>query len=100
MHDDDALLRAVIDAPDDGPRLLYADWLAEHGDPDRAEFIQLQCALAQLPPADPRRPDLEAAELRLWAVHGDDWLGLEPGAVDRWTFRRGFLDEVSLSADS
>ena len=66
--------------------------------PDRAEFIRVQCALAQLPRRDPRRPDLEATEARLWAAHGDDWLGLEPGAVDRWTFRRGFLDEVSLSA--
>ena len=45
MADDDAFLRLILDAPDDdGPRLLYADWLAEHGEPDRAEFIRLQCA--------------------------------------------------------
>jgi len=45
MTDDDAFLRLILDAPDDdGPRLLYADWLGEHGDPDRAEFIRIQCA--------------------------------------------------------
>jgi len=26
---------------DDGPRLVYADWLEEHGDSDRAEFIRV-----------------------------------------------------------
>ena len=47
--DEDALLRAVWDAPhDDAPRLVYADWLDEHGDPDRAQFVRLQCELARL----------------------------------------------------
>ncbi len=45
-----ALLQAVIDAPDlDAPRLVYADFLEEHGAPgeqDRAEFIRVQVALA------------------------------------------------------
>jgi uncharacterized protein (TIGR02996 family) len=101
MHEAAAFLRLIAERPaDDGPRLLYADWLAEHGDPDRADFIRMQCALAQLPRSDQRRPDLEAAELRLRATHADEWLGLEPGAVDRCTFRRGFPDEVSLSAES
>src|SRR5262245_43514127 len=41
-------LRAVAGQPDeDAPRLVYADWLDEHGDPDRAEFIRVQCALAR-----------------------------------------------------
>jgi uncharacterized protein (TIGR02996 family) len=43
MSDGDALLRAVIENPaDDAPRLVYADWCEEHGDPDRAEFIRVQ----------------------------------------------------------
>ncbi len=40
-----ALLRAVVDNPaDDFPRLVAADWLDDHDDPERAEFIRLQCA--------------------------------------------------------
>src|SRR5262249_24298968 len=94
-----AFLRLIAERPDDdGPRLLYADWLADNGDPDRAEFIRVQCALAQLPRSDPRRPDLEDAEMRPRAGPAADWLRLEPRAVDRCTFRRGFPDEVSLSA--
>ena len=42
-------LRAIIEHPeDDTPRLIYADWLEENGDPDRAEFIRVQCELARL----------------------------------------------------
>jgi uncharacterized protein (TIGR02996 family) len=49
MHDRDALLRAVVANPDDdAPRLVYADWLDEHGDPDRAEFIRIQIELHHL----------------------------------------------------
>lgn len=37
----DSLLRAVCERPfDDGPRLVYADWLDEHGEPERARFIR------------------------------------------------------------
>src|SRR5262245_37192027 len=43
-----ALLRAIIDNPDeDTPRLVYADWLDEQGGESnaaRAEFIRIQIA--------------------------------------------------------
>jgi uncharacterized protein (TIGR02996 family) len=43
-----ALLRGILENPDDdGPRLVYADWLEEHGDPERAAFIRVQCRLAE-----------------------------------------------------
>src|SRR5262249_2329375 len=36
-----AFLRDIREsAEDDTPRLVYADWLEEHGDADRAEFIR------------------------------------------------------------
>src|SRR5262245_46285153 len=39
-----ALLHGCKDNPDDNaPRLVLADWLEEHGEPERAEFIRLQC---------------------------------------------------------
>src|SRR5687767_12335037 len=42
-----AFLRAICDRPDDDlPRLIYADWLEEHGQVERAEFIRVQVELA------------------------------------------------------
>lgn len=44
--DQQAFERAIIESPDDDTvRLIYADWLDEHGQPERAEFIRLQCEL-------------------------------------------------------
>lgn len=41
------LLWDVIDNPaDDAPRLILADWLDDHGEPGRAEFIRAQCEMA------------------------------------------------------
>lgn len=43
MTDRAALLAAVYANPaDDAPRLVFADWLDEHGEPERAEFIRVQ----------------------------------------------------------
>jgi uncharacterized protein (TIGR02996 family) len=53
---DDAFLQAILESPDDDtPRLVYADYLDEHGETDRAEFIRVQVALASLPPGNPPR---------------------------------------------
>src|SRR5579884_1935214 len=48
--EDWAFLAAINAAPrDDAPRLIYADWLDEHGDPERAEFIRIQFELEAVP---------------------------------------------------
>ncbi|MBM3982904.1 MAG: TIGR02996 domain-containing protein [Planctomycetes bacterium] len=45
----EAFLRAIFDAPeDDTPRLVYADFLQENGEDERAEFIRLQVERARL----------------------------------------------------
>ncbi len=50
MSDGDHLLAAIIAHPEeDAPRLMYADWLDDNGQPERAEFIRVQCELASLP---------------------------------------------------
>jgi uncharacterized protein (TIGR02996 family) len=42
-----AFIEAILAAPaDDTPRLVYADWLEENGEPLRAEFIRVQCEVA------------------------------------------------------
>ncbi len=48
MNDHATFLRAILAEPDkDLPRLIYADWLDERGDP-RGQFIRVQCDIAIL----------------------------------------------------
>lgn len=48
MSDEAAFLTAIRAQPsDDTARLVYADWLQEHGQDDRAEFIRVQCEIAR-----------------------------------------------------
>jgi uncharacterized protein (TIGR02996 family) len=96
MNHNDALLQAILAAPDDdAPRLAYADWLEEHYQPDRAEFIRIQCDLAKLAVADGRRAELEARERELLAKYESDWLGAIRSPWLRWQFRRGFVEALS-----
>jgi uncharacterized protein (TIGR02996 family) len=78
MNDRKALLRDICANPDDtGARLVYADWLDEHGDEKdriRAEFIRLQCRIAALPEYEPVRLDLQEREKTLLDEHGDVWI--------------------------
>jgi uncharacterized protein (TIGR02996 family) len=47
MSDRNAFLRAICETPaDDAPHLVFADWLNENGESERAEFIRVQCELA------------------------------------------------------
>jgi uncharacterized protein (TIGR02996 family) len=46
--DEAAFLAAVRAAPEDNmPRLAFADWLEEHGEGERGEFIRVQVELAR-----------------------------------------------------
>ena len=97
MTNDDAFMADIIENPDaDGPRLIYADWLDDHGHAERAEFIRVQLELAK--PAeenglrpDSRRAELEARERELLAMHGEEWIGRIGDWVTGWRFRRGML---------
>lgn len=59
-----ALLRAILLCPaDDAARLVLADWLDEHGEHERAEFIRVQCELARKRDSEPPpAPTRELAE--------------------------------------
>lgn len=96
-----AFARMAAERPtDDGPRLMYADWLDDRGGVDarRAEFIRLQCALAALPTDDPRRPDLAAREQSLRIAHESEWAAPLRGLVSGWEFRRGFVEFAALDS--
>jgi uncharacterized protein (TIGR02996 family) len=99
----EAFLRAIVERPDDDtPRHVYADWLEENGEPERADFIRLQ--------------------IRAWALTHDAW-GPSPLSAriqklywdnrERWAreelpawlhkehyieFRRGFVEGVGTTA--
>src|SRR5262245_39951098 len=104
----DHLFQAILDDPDDNDRrLVYADRLEDEGDPARAEFIQVQIALARQPHG-PSARRLERRQQFLLHQHGAIWLsGLpEPfgsrcssADVDQLAdfFRRGFVTELELS---
>jgi uncharacterized protein (TIGR02996 family) len=50
MPEEEAFLRTIRDRPtEDEPRLVYADWLEEHGETARAEFIRLFHQLQHIP---------------------------------------------------
>jgi uncharacterized protein (TIGR02996 family) len=49
VSDDEAFIRAIVDRPgDDLPRLVYADWLDERGDP-RGEYLRAEMVWAKAP---------------------------------------------------
>lgn len=53
MTEQDAFLQAIRAAPEDnGPRLMYADWLTERGAP-QGEFLRVQCAVSDAVAATP-----------------------------------------------
>src|SRR5437764_6172383 len=99
MPDDDAFLRAILAHPDDDlPRLVYADWLDERGDP-KGEFIRLQCELERLAPNDPGRKRLESREAALWAAHQSKWEApLRRLGAEYIRFHRGLPQRVAMSA--
>lgn len=101
MSQGDALLAAVRADPDDDlPRLVYADWFEENGEPLRAAFIRSQIDYAR---AEPFSPAARAARERfvpLEARYGPVWAG-EPYLYANahpihFRFERGFVGHVSV----
>jgi uncharacterized protein (TIGR02996 family) len=94
----EALLHAVREEPDeDGPRLVYADWLDEHDQPERAEFIRLQCRLAGKKLSAEKEKGLRKREQALLDAHEGEWAAPLAGLVRSWRFRRGFVERVAMT---
>jgi uncharacterized protein (TIGR02996 family) len=97
---DELFLREIGEHPeDDAPRLIYADWLEEHGDAPRAELIRVQVRLAQLAPYDPAREELIQREQELLGLHGRRWYSALPRFVRHveHEMRRGFVSDVQMT---
>jgi uncharacterized protein (TIGR02996 family) len=100
MNESNALLQAVLAAPeDDTPRLVYADWLEEHGDDARAEFIRVQIERARLREDDPRAAALQARENALLRAHRESWRRQElpAWAHSYCVYERGFAATAQLT---
>jgi uncharacterized protein (TIGR02996 family) len=82
MSDEDALLAAIYaNHGEDTPRLMYADWLDEHGRHERAEFIRVQIERTRTtPPGVPnhnsaaeKKAKPSAREKELLEQHASEW---------------------------
>jgi uncharacterized protein (TIGR02996 family) len=101
MIRNEALLRSVIESPDDDtPRLVYADRFEENGEPERAEFIRVQCSLDKLPPDEERCPMLRHREAELLGRYGWAWAEELAPRIDEWLFRRGFVEGVQMRLET
>jgi uncharacterized protein (TIGR02996 family) len=100
MTQADAFLKAIVEHPeDDTPRLVCADWLEEHGDPARAEFIRVQCEIARGQAGDPRLGALRTREGKLFNEHKTEWRkDVQTWARSSVRFARGFIDRVTVRA--
>jgi uncharacterized protein (TIGR02996 family) len=99
---------------DDTPRLVYADWLEESGEGERAEFIRAQIELAACPEPDGRcrcgKPacrwcPIQWRVARLLLERSLSWLDrpcmdLESATAGRAChYRRGFVEAVRCTLD-
>jgi uncharacterized protein (TIGR02996 family) len=113
----------LAEPDDDTPRLIYADWLEERGDP-RGEFIRVQCEMAALlkPQAPwpgmygdahlaprervrsrrelPRYRKLFSRQLELMLAHSKRWVAPLGSAITGVRFERGFVERGSITAAS
>jgi uncharacterized protein (TIGR02996 family) len=99
MSEREALMRAICDNPDDDtPRLVFADWLDENGEPERAEFIRVQVNRSRSK-SGAARDSLDTRLAELLTTNRTAWIAQlphNPGWV--WgDFVRGFVAELSVN---
>ncbi|QEG29765.1 hypothetical protein GobsT_45630 [Gemmata obscuriglobus] len=98
MSDRTAFIDAILNNPnDDTARLVFADWLEEHGEPERAEFIRAQIEPAKASDAVRERNDPDA---RIAGVHGaamgGGWRKAIGISETEGEYVRGFLTDVEV----
>lgn len=106
---EDSFLEDIIAHPDDdAPRLVFADWLEENGQPARGEFIRRQIGAARLSAraagaalsADEER-QLEEEKARADALlegQGRGWDARVRRHLVGYRYQRGFIEHVTLTA--
>jgi uncharacterized protein (TIGR02996 family) len=103
MSLEQGFIRAIVENPDDDAhRLIFADWLEEHGGAAgaaRAEFIRIQCERARPGGDQLRRNHTWAREQELLLAHEADWVAPLRPWVREWQFGRGFVERVRIPAE-
>lgn len=97
MNDHDALLHAIGEHPEeDTPRLMYADWLEENDQPERADFVRNQVELGRIGIDDPARRDRVVKNVYYLNHFVPGWKAELPRVPDvEWgDFNRGLVEEV------
>ena len=93
-----AFLRSIAeDGNDDTGRLVFADWLEEHDESPRAEFIRLQCELMSSKLSENRRHELRVRERELLDAHRHEWCRAFGTSVEDVSFERGLIARMRLS---
>jgi uncharacterized protein (TIGR02996 family) len=104
MNEREQFIRAIEAEPgDDGVRLVFADWLEENGDLDRARFIRLQCECYRIDSG--ARPEAETGERKvlqrqiddLLNAHREEWTAGLPAWARESEFERGFLHIIRMT---
>ncbi|MCI0701007.1 MAG: TIGR02996 domain-containing protein [Planctomycetia bacterium] len=108
MNEESAFIGAIVESPDDDTlRLVFADWLEENGQPERAEFIRIECEQASIrddgiAPNEwdsPRFWELQKRAEELYKRHAGKWFGeLFKAHRGEMNTRRGFPYHVALTA--
>lgn len=118
MTEEEAMLVTIRANPDDDlPRLVYADWIQEHGDEERAVYIRVQCELAKVPgyPSgwdDSKYPEAAALHRRMvelggprrsageWSENQWRWFASRLCWAEGFITWRGFVRSIRCSVQS
>jgi uncharacterized protein (TIGR02996 family) len=99
--DRQALIDAIRDEPDNERlRLVYADWLEDSGDPQRAEYVRLCYELAGLDAGDPHAVQLASRRARLFVANKKKWGAGLPSLVLAELASSGLVQHFEAKASS
>lgn len=94
---DAGLIKEILAKPfDDEPRLVYADWLEESGDVNRADFIRIQCECAGHRYWEPEYDGLMKQSEKLLKDNEAVWKK-QLGIRARCYFQRGFIEGMTAT---
>jgi uncharacterized protein (TIGR02996 family) len=99
LTDGEALRRAIVENPDeDTHRLVFADWLDENRQPDRAAFIRAQIEAARAEPFSPQARAANDKADELLKKHRLAWTTSIRDKASEIRFQRGFVTGVHTEA--
>jgi uncharacterized protein (TIGR02996 family) len=102
MNDHDALLHAIGEHPEeDTPRLMYADWLDENGQPERADFVRTQVEVARSGLTAAERYPFVRKNVHYLTNFVPQWKAELPQlkGVEWGDFNRGLIEEVQAESE-